>query len=253
MPLAAILDVDGTLVDTNYHHAIAWYRAFRKEGIVLPLWRIHRHIGMGGDQVVTALAGEGVEEEQGDDVRAAEKDLYLALIGEVEPFEGARELEVSPLGPGESPAGQDAGGGAAAQDGGIVPAAAAEPVAPADAPQPSAGGSATGQSEASAGRVAEFEARQEPTGGTLRRRDLAGAPPRERRSRQRPHDGARRPVRERSARTRPRAVGTPPPPTAERPPLGTPPPPEGEQRPPRRAGAEEEPLPDHEPPPPPGE
>ena len=95
MPLAAILDVDGTLVDTNYHHAIAWYRAFRKEGIVLPLWRIHRHIGMGGDQVVTALAGEGVEEEQGDDVRAAEKDLYLALIGEVEPFEGARELIVA--------------------------------------------------------------------------------------------------------------------------------------------------------------
>jgi HAD superfamily hydrolase (TIGR01509 family) len=95
VPVAAILDVDGTLVDTNYHHAIAWYRAFRHEGIVLPLWRIHRHIGMGGDQVVTALAGEGVEEERGDDVRAAEKDLYLALIGEVEPFEGARELIVA--------------------------------------------------------------------------------------------------------------------------------------------------------------
>jgi beta-phosphoglucomutase-like phosphatase (HAD superfamily) len=32
MALAAILDVDGTLVDTNYHHAIAWYRAFRPGG-----------------------------------------------------------------------------------------------------------------------------------------------------------------------------------------------------------------------------
>ncbi|MGH3004961.1 MAG: HAD family hydrolase [Gaiellaceae bacterium] len=88
----AILDVDGTLVDTNYHHTVAWYRAFRRHGIVLPLWRIHRHIGMGGDQVVAALAGQEVEVEQGDDVRAAEKTLYLALIEEVEPFEGAREL-----------------------------------------------------------------------------------------------------------------------------------------------------------------
>ena len=52
---AAILDVDGTLVDTNYQHALAWYRAFRQHGVVLPIWRIHRHIGMGGDQLVAAL------------------------------------------------------------------------------------------------------------------------------------------------------------------------------------------------------
>jgi HAD superfamily hydrolase (TIGR01549 family) len=89
---AAILDVDGTLVDTNYHHALAWYRAFRQHGIVLPVWRIHRHVGMGGDQVVAALAGDAVEDEQGDEIRAAEKALYLALIEEVEPFEGARGL-----------------------------------------------------------------------------------------------------------------------------------------------------------------
>ena len=42
MPTAAILDIDGTLVDTNYHHALAWYRAFRAHGEQLPLWRIHR-------------------------------------------------------------------------------------------------------------------------------------------------------------------------------------------------------------------
>lgn len=92
MPLAAILDVDGTLVDTNYHHAIAWYRAFRRQSIVLPVWRIHRHMGMGGDQVVAALAGDGVEERLGDDIRDAEKELYFELIEEVEPFEGARGL-----------------------------------------------------------------------------------------------------------------------------------------------------------------
>ena len=93
-PPAAILDVDGTLVDTNYQHALAWYRAFRQHAIVLPIWRIHRHIGMGGDQLVGALAGEQVEEEEGDDIRTAETALYLALIEEVEPMEGARELIV---------------------------------------------------------------------------------------------------------------------------------------------------------------
>jgi HAD superfamily hydrolase (TIGR01549 family) len=88
----AILDVDGTLVDTNYHHAIAWYQAFRQHGKVLPIWRIHRHIGMGGDQLVAALTDEEWDSEHGDDVRTAEKALYLALIEEVEPLEGARGL-----------------------------------------------------------------------------------------------------------------------------------------------------------------
>ena len=89
---AAILDIDGTLVDTNYHHAIAWYRAFVQSGEVLPLWRIHRHIGMGGDQLVAALAGDEFEAEHGDDVRAAEKALYMSLIHEVRPFADARPL-----------------------------------------------------------------------------------------------------------------------------------------------------------------
>ena len=88
----AVLDIDGTLVDTNYHHAIAWFRAFRQHGFVLPLWRIHRHIGMGGDQLVAALAGEGFDREHGDDVRAAETVLYMELISEVQPLKGAREL-----------------------------------------------------------------------------------------------------------------------------------------------------------------
>ena len=88
----AILDIDGTLVDTNYHHTVAWYRAFRQHGIVLPLWRIHRHIGMGGDQLVASLTDDATEEEKGDDIRAAEKPLYLAFIEEVEPMEGARGL-----------------------------------------------------------------------------------------------------------------------------------------------------------------
>jgi len=88
----AILDVDGTLVDSNYQHAIAWFRAFREHGVSPPIWRIHRHIGMGGDQLVAAVAGGGIEERCGDAVRDAEKRLYSELVGEVCAFEGASEL-----------------------------------------------------------------------------------------------------------------------------------------------------------------
>src|SRR4051812_22840661 len=94
MPPAAILDIDGTLVDTNYHHTIAWYRAFRQHGVVLPIWKIHTHIGMGGDQLVASLTDEQTDEEKGDDIRSAEKALYMALIEEVEPVEEAREFVV---------------------------------------------------------------------------------------------------------------------------------------------------------------
>jgi HAD superfamily hydrolase (TIGR01509 family) len=95
MALTAILDIDGTLVDTNYHHAIAWYRAMRSRGATLPLWRIHRHIGMGGDQIVAALTSEEFEEEHGDAVREAEAERYKDLIGEVQPLPGARELLIA--------------------------------------------------------------------------------------------------------------------------------------------------------------
>jgi HAD superfamily hydrolase (TIGR01509 family) len=93
MGAAAILDIDGTLVDTNYQHALAWYRAFRQSDVHLPVWRLHRAIGMGGDKLVPHFIGER-EEELGEDIRAAEKALYLSDIPEVEPLEGARDLIV---------------------------------------------------------------------------------------------------------------------------------------------------------------
>lgn len=102
MGTAAILDVDGTLVDSNYHHAIAWYRAFREHDLTPPVWRIHRHIGMGGDQLVAAVAGDDVERERGDAIRDSETRLYGELIDEVAPFEGARELLEALAGRGHS-------------------------------------------------------------------------------------------------------------------------------------------------------
>jgi phosphoglycolate phosphatase-like HAD superfamily hydrolase len=92
--VAAILDIDGTLVDTNYQHTLAWYRAFAESGVRPAAWRIHRHIGMGGDQLVAAVAGDEVEDSHGDAIRDAEKRFYAELIDEVRPFDGARELIV---------------------------------------------------------------------------------------------------------------------------------------------------------------
>jgi len=89
---AALLDVDGTLIDSNYQHALAWFRAFREHGFVLPVWRIHRAVGMGGDQLVPALLGKKVDEEKGDDIRGTRDPIYKELMPEVEPLDGAHEL-----------------------------------------------------------------------------------------------------------------------------------------------------------------
>ena len=88
----ALLDIDGTLVDSNYQHALAWYRAFRDHGLTLPLWRVHRSIGMGGDQMIPALAGEEWDAEHGDAARDSEKGYYSELIGEVEPLPESHAL-----------------------------------------------------------------------------------------------------------------------------------------------------------------
>lgn len=88
----AIFDVDGTLVDSNYQHALAWFRAFRRFGITRPMWRIHRGIGMGGDLFVPEIGGPDVEEAHGDDLREAWVEEFDRLIDEIPPFEGAAEL-----------------------------------------------------------------------------------------------------------------------------------------------------------------
>ena len=90
----AVLDVDGTLVDTNYQHALCWYRAFREHDIVLPVWRLHRHVGMGGDKFVAAVAGDEVEERLGDDLRDEWERQFDDVIDEVAPLAGARDLIV---------------------------------------------------------------------------------------------------------------------------------------------------------------
>jgi phosphoglycolate phosphatase len=92
MPDTAVFDVDGTLVDSNYQHALAWYRAFRRFDITLPVWRLHRAIGMGGDQIVEHVAGHRIEQDHGDGVRYAHGEEFDRLVDEIQPFEGAQSL-----------------------------------------------------------------------------------------------------------------------------------------------------------------
>src|SRR4051812_38845133 len=91
-PTIAVLDVDGTLVDSNYQHALAWYRALRSMGETFPIWRLHRLIGMGGDNVIQALGGDELEERIGEEARKRQGEEVDALIGEVAPLPGARDL-----------------------------------------------------------------------------------------------------------------------------------------------------------------
>ncbi len=91
-PPAAILDVDGTLVDNNYQHALAWHHALRRLDILVPLWKVHRAVGIGGDKIVVELAGEEAEAEHGDEARDHESEIFDSMIEDVIGVEGATEF-----------------------------------------------------------------------------------------------------------------------------------------------------------------
>jgi HAD superfamily hydrolase (TIGR01509 family) len=91
----AVLDVDGTLIDSNYQHALAWYRALRSVGLTFPVGRLHRLIGMGGDQVVRAIGGEELERRVGDQAREQQGKEVDAQLEEMAPLPGARDLLVA--------------------------------------------------------------------------------------------------------------------------------------------------------------
>jgi len=89
---AVLFDIDGTLVDSTYHHALAWHRAFARLGDAPPLWRLHRAIGMGGDKLVAHVAGDETESQHGDELRDYWREEYLEIRTEVQPLPGATDL-----------------------------------------------------------------------------------------------------------------------------------------------------------------
>lgn len=89
---SVLLDVDGTLIDSAYFHALAWRRAFAQHELAIPMWRLHRAIGMGGDRLVAAVAGDHIEARLGDALRDGWHREYDKLLPEVSAFDGARVL-----------------------------------------------------------------------------------------------------------------------------------------------------------------
>jgi HAD superfamily hydrolase (TIGR01509 family) len=82
-----LLDIDGTLVDSNYFHALAWFRAFRREGHDALMSDLHRLVGMGADQLIERILGHGDE-----GIEKAWQDEFADLRDEIVATPGARDL-----------------------------------------------------------------------------------------------------------------------------------------------------------------
>ena len=89
---AALFDVDGTLVDTNYLHVVTWWEAFRQAGHAVAMPDIHHTIGMGSDHLLDRLLGEDRDRSQDGSVDAAHKALYATYFERLQAVEGAADL-----------------------------------------------------------------------------------------------------------------------------------------------------------------
>ena len=92
-PLRGVLfDVDGTLVDSNYVHTVAWWQAFRRLDYDIPMASIHRAIGMGGDKLVGHLLGGDPEPEVEEKLDASHGAIFSTAWPSLRAFDGAAEL-----------------------------------------------------------------------------------------------------------------------------------------------------------------
>lgn len=89
---AIILDIDGTLLDSNDAHARAWAQALAERGHVLPLDRVRRCIGMGGDKLLPTLLGWSEDSPEGKAASERRKQLFRAGLASLRPLPGARAL-----------------------------------------------------------------------------------------------------------------------------------------------------------------
>ena len=87
---SVLLDLDGTLVDSVFLHVVTWHQALRQSGRVVPSWRIHEGIGMGGERLVPWLLGEHVDDAE--ELKEAHKKLFLEHAEDLVPTPGAFAL-----------------------------------------------------------------------------------------------------------------------------------------------------------------
>jgi len=92
---ALLLDLDGTLTDSVYQHALAWCKALELGGISLSVWRIHRRIGMSGGLLAESLArevGRELSEKEAATVKAAHARAFKKQLGDVRLLPGTKDL-----------------------------------------------------------------------------------------------------------------------------------------------------------------
>ena len=88
-----VLDIDGTLIDSNDAHAAAWVDVGREFGIDIDFHQVRRLIGMGGDKVLPALTGLREEDETGQRIKERRGEIFRErYLPELRPFPRAREL-----------------------------------------------------------------------------------------------------------------------------------------------------------------
>lgn len=88
-----LLDVDGTLIDSNDAHARSWSEALRRFGRDVPPERVHPLIGMGGDKLLPELLGVDAESEDGKRFAELRAKIFLErYLPTLRPTPGAREL-----------------------------------------------------------------------------------------------------------------------------------------------------------------
>ncbi|MER6400482.1 HAD family hydrolase [Kitasatospora sp. NPDC001603] len=92
MAPTALFDVDGTLLDTNYLHTLAWAEALAQYGHTPAMARIHASIGMGGDQLLDHVLGRDRDRSGDGDLSAAHQALYARFWPVLRPFDGAAAL-----------------------------------------------------------------------------------------------------------------------------------------------------------------
>ncbi|MFD9124773.1 HAD family hydrolase [Kitasatospora sp. NPDC059571] len=92
MPAAALFDVDGTLLDTNYLHTLAWSEAFAQFGHAPAMARIHGAIGMGADLLLGHLLGEDRDRDEDEAISRAQQALFARFWPRLRPFDGAAAL-----------------------------------------------------------------------------------------------------------------------------------------------------------------
>jgi HAD superfamily hydrolase (TIGR01509 family) len=87
-----LFDLDGTLVDTTYLHAVTWWQALQEHGHTVAMARIHRAVGMGADKLLAEVLGADHDTKDDAGIGAAHDRLFAAWHELVSPLPGAREL-----------------------------------------------------------------------------------------------------------------------------------------------------------------